>query len=126
VNITDKCEGELHEALNVAIPSLIQLLAQRDINARSAAVSVIGNLANHGKLQGNIMWTRTSLMLMIDKFHKTLEVAISSLVDLFKNLDAKARSAAVSVIGNLANHGKLQGNITWTRTSLMLMIRQVS
>jgi hypothetical protein len=64
VDIADKREEEFHEALMVAIPSLVQLLKRRDVNVQSAAISVIENLAEHGELQGNVTWMRTSLMLM--------------------------------------------------------------
>jgi hypothetical protein len=35
----------------VAIPSLVQLLKRRDVNAQSAAISVIEKLAKDGELR---------------------------------------------------------------------------
>jgi hypothetical protein len=51
VDIADKREEEFHAALIVAIPSLVQLLKRRDVNAQSAAISVIENLAGDSELR---------------------------------------------------------------------------
>jgi hypothetical protein len=50
INLKDR----FHEALGVAIPSLVRLLSHWEVNARSAAVSVIRNIAKHSELKFSV------------------------------------------------------------------------